>query len=149
MLNRLQTGGPSKSTILGTNQQPPPSLFHSAKKKYFDFEQIADGGTLGLSAWWLGGNDMHQEGAWSWPRLKILFSLLPFGCTNQDVEMRNGNTQYLCPQFMDLVLRNSNEKVYGHGQSLFCGQPFGYTNWVEGEPDDSNGLEDCIAIDRC
>ena len=29
------------------------------------------------------------------------------------------------------------------------GQPFGYTNWIEGEPNDSNGLEDCIAIDRC
>ena len=32
--------------------------------------------------------------------------------------------------------------------SLCSGQPFGYTNWIEGEPNDSNGLEDCIAIDR-
>ena len=32
--------------------------------------------------------------------------------------------------------------------SLPSGQPFGYTNWIEGEPNDSNGLEDCIAIDR-
>merc|ERR1711963_1115418 len=67
--------------------------------KNFDYSTCysdgADGGTLGLSAWWLGGNDMHQEGAWSWP----------------------------------------------------SGQPFGYTNWIEGEPNDSNGLEDCIAID--
>ena len=42
--------------------------------------------------------------------------------------------------------------VYSKKQSrpnIFSGQPFGYTNWVEGEPDDSNGLEDCIAIDRC
>ena len=38
------------------------------------------------------------------------------------------------------------------GDYLICvssGQPFGYTNWIEGEPNDSNGLEDCIAIDRC
>merc|ERR1712212_830499 len=27
------------------------------------------------------------------------------------------------------------------------GQPFTYTNWVDGEPNDSDGLEDCIAID--
>ena len=43
------------------------------KLKPFDCLQIADGGTLGLSAWWLGGNDMHQEGAWSWPRWKLRF----------------------------------------------------------------------------
>merc|ERR1711993_192817 len=71
----------------------PQSADEQAKIE--EYIQIADGGTLGLSAWWLGGNDMHQEGAWSWP----------------------------------------------------SGQPFGYNNWVEGEPDDSNGLEDCIAID--
>jgi len=71
----------------------PQSADEQAKIE--EYIQIADGGTLGLSAWWLGGNDMHQEGAWSWP----------------------------------------------------SGQPFGYSNWVEGEPDDSNGLEDCIAID--
>ena len=41
--------------------------------KPFYYLQIADGGTLGLSAWWLGGNDMHQEGAWSWPRWKLGF----------------------------------------------------------------------------
>ena len=64
--------------------------------KIVEYIQVADGGTLGLSAWWLGANDMHMEGSWSWP----------------------------------------------------SGQPFGYTNWVEGEPNDSNGLEDCAAIDR-
>merc|ERR1712002_895007 len=32
--------------------------------KLEEYIQIADGGTLGLSAWWLGGNDMHQEYKW-------------------------------------------------------------------------------------
>merc|ERR1712098_680929 len=57
--------------------------------------KIADEGSLGLTAYWLGGNDLHREGSWVWP----------------------------------------------------SGQPFTYTNWVEGEPDDQDGKEDCIAID--
>merc|ERR1712211_151687 len=52
----------------------PQSADEQAKIE--EYIQIADGGTLGLSAWWLGGNDMHQEGAWSWP------SGQPFGYTN-------------------------------------------------------------------
>ena len=56
---------------------------------------LADGQTLGLTAYWLGGNDLHREGSWVWP----------------------------------------------------SGQPFTYTNWVEGEPNDQDGKEDCIAID--
>ena len=63
--------------------------------KIVEYIQVADGGTLGLSAWWLGGNDMHLEGSWSWP----------------------------------------------------SGQPFTYNNWVDDEPNDTNGLEDCVAID--
>ena len=66
-------------TIL--NKNPQQTLFICLHKhhhleqnlKPFDYLQIADGGTLGLSAWWLGGNDMHQEGAWSWPRWKLGF----------------------------------------------------------------------------
>ena len=66
-------------TIL--NKNPPqtfiiyPHKHHHLEQnlKPFDYLQIADGGTLGLSAWWLGGNDMHQEGAWSWPRWKLRF----------------------------------------------------------------------------
>ena len=27
------------------------------------------------------------------------------------------------------------------------GQPFTYTNWMEGEPNESTGKEDCVAID--
>merc|ERR1712013_630283 len=63
--------------------------------KIVEYIQIADGGTLGLTAYWLGGNDLHREGSWVWP----------------------------------------------------SGQPFPYTNWVEGEPNDQDGKEDCIAID--
>merc|ERR1711970_1580040 len=63
--------------------------------KIVEYIQIADQGSLGLTAYWLGGNDLHREGSWVWP----------------------------------------------------SGQPFTYTNWGEGEPNDSDGKEDCIAID--
>merc|ERR1712098_705618 len=63
--------------------------------KIVEYIQIADGGPMGLTAYWLGGNDLHYEGNWLWP----------------------------------------------------SGQPFGYTNWVDGEPNDTDGKEDCIAID--
>jgi len=65
------------------------------QQKIVEYIKIADEGSLGLTAYWLGGNDLHREGSWVWP----------------------------------------------------SGQPFTYTNWVEGEPDDQDGKEDCIAID--
>ena len=56
----------------------------------------ADGGTLGLTAYWLGANDVHREGSFVYP----------------------------------------------------SGQPMTWTNWMDGEPNDSEqGKEDCVAID--
>merc|ERR1719508_283771 len=74
---------------------PAEPMNQAEQDKIMEYIQVADGGSLGLTAWWLGGNDLHREGSWVWP----------------------------------------------------SGQPFTFTNWVEGEPNDSNGEEDCIAID--
>jgi len=55
----------------------------------------ADGMNGGLTAYWLGSNDLHREGIFINP----------------------------------------------------SGQPFAFTNWLDGQPDDPNGKEDCVAID--
>ena len=64
--------------------------------KIVEYITAADGGTLGLTAYWLGANDVHREGSFVYP----------------------------------------------------SGQPMTWTNWMDGEPDDSEqGKEDCVAID--
>jgi len=64
--------------------------------KIVEYITAADGGTLGLTAYWLGANDVHREGSFVYP----------------------------------------------------SGQPMTWTNWMDGEPNDSEqGKEDCVAID--
>ena len=75
-------------------------ILYYAKPPYHAEEKLkiiftADGMDGGLTAYWLGANDLHREGIFINP----------------------------------------------------SGQPFAFTNWMDGEPNDSTGKEDCVAID--